>query len=243
MKDLIDPSKTQVVIADIHGHFDALQRLQREFSYNPQEHQLIYLGDYIDRGPNSREVVSEVMREVLEEDAIALLGNHDRMMLDALTGDPSKNRTEDMLHWLINGGQKTLDSYKKNGKRAMKSHLKFLATLPLFVESDNYFFVHAGVNPTRKIADQTEEDLLWIRHDFLNASDLSKVTTKTVVFGHSPTIAFTGKTEIFIAKDRIGVDTGAGHNKRLSAFDTRSQCCYSVEVINNPKSLHNLRQL
>jgi len=171
------------------------------------------------------------MREVLEEDAIALLGNHERAMLNALTTEPNKNRINDMLLWLTNGGQKTLDSYKKNGKRAMKSHLKYLATLPLYVESNKYFFVHAGVNPTRKIEDQTEEDLLWIRDDFLNASDLSRATNKIVVFGHSPTIAFTGKAEIYIAEDRIGIDTGAGYNKRLSAFDTRSQCCYSVDVI------------
>lgn len=64
------------------------------------------------------------------------------------------------------------------------------------------------------------------------AKDLTRSTNKTVVFGHSPTLAFIGRAEIFIAKDRIGVDTGAGHNKRLSAFDTRSQCCYSVEVSN-----------
>ena len=104
-----------------------------------------------------------------------------------LTSEPNKNRINDMLHWLINDGQKTLDSYKKNGKRAMKSHLEYLASLPLYVESDNYFFVHAGVNPTRKIEDQTEQDLLWIRHDFLNASDLSIVTNKTIIFGHTPT--------------------------------------------------------
>lgn len=228
MRDLINPSKTHVVIADIHGHFDAHQRLKREFNYNPTEHQLVYLGDYIDRGPNSCEVVNEVLRDV-QDGAIALLGNHERMMLDALTKEPSKDRINDMLRWLRNGGQKTLDSYK-NRKRALKSHLEFFATLPLYVESDNYFFVHAGVNPTRKIEDQTEEDFLWIRHDFLNATDLSRATNKIVIFGHSPTLAFTGRAEIFISKDRIGVDTGAGHNKRLSAFDTRSQCCYSVDV-------------
>lgn len=154
-------------------------------------------------------------------------------MLDALTAEPSKNRTNDMLHWLINGGQRTLDSYKKNGKRLMKGHLKYLATLPLYVENDQYFFVHAGVNPTREIEDQTGKDFLWIRHDFLNATDLSRATSKIVVFGHSPTIAFTGKAEIFIAKDRIGVDTGAGRSLKLLAFDTRSRCCYSVDVIVN----------
>lgn len=217
-----------MVIADIHGHSDALQRLKREFHYNPIKHQLVYLGDYIDRGPNSCEVVNEVMKDV-QEGAVALLGNHERMMLNALSTKPNKNRTNDMLHWLINGGQKTLDSYK-NGKRALKSHLKYLATLPHYVENDHYFFVHAGVNPIMKTEDQTEKDFLWIRHEFLNATDLSTVTSKIVVFGHSPTIAFTGKTEIYIAEDRIGVDTGAGRNLRLSAFDIRSQYCYSVEV-------------
>lgn len=219
-----------MVIADIHGHFDALQRLKREFNYNPIEHQLIYLGDYIDRGPNSCEVVNEVMKDVAEG-AIALLGNHERMMLDALSAEPSKNRTNDMLHWLINGGRKTLDSYM-NRKRALKSHLKYLATLPLYVENDLYFFVHAGVNPTRKPEDQTEKDFLWIRHDFLNATDLSRATVKIVVFGHSPTISFTGRADIFISQDRIGVDTGAGRNLRLSAFDTRNRCCYSVDAEN-----------
>ncbi|HBW38302.1 hypothetical protein [Desulfosporosinus sp. BICA1-9] len=108
--------------------------------------------------------------------------------------------------------------------------MEYFAGLPLYVESDKYFFVHAGVNPTRKIEDQTEQDFLWIRHDFLNASDLSGATSKIVVFGHNPTVAFTGKGEIFISRDRIGIDTGAGHNKRLSAFDTRSQCCYCADV-------------
>lgn len=219
-----------MVIADIHGHFDALHRLKREFNYNPIQHQLIYLGDYIDRGPNSCEVVSEVIREVQEEGAVALLGNHERMMLNALSTKRNKNSINDMILWLRNGGQKTLDSYK--GKMVMKGHIKYFESLPLFVENDKFFFVHAGVHPTRKIEDQTEQDFLWIRHDFLNALDLSRATGKIVVFGHSPTIAFTGKAEIFIARDRIGVDTGAGHNKRLSAFDTRSQCCYSVDVIN-----------
>lgn len=229
---MIDPKKTQVVIGDIHGHLDALKRLKREFSYNPIEHQLIYLGDYIDRGPNSCEVVSEVMRECLEEDAIALLGNHERVMLNALTTEPNKNTINDRLLWLRNGGQETLDSYEKNGKVVMKSHMEYFEGLPLYIENDEYFFVHAGVNPTRKIEDQTEKDFLWIRQVFLDASDLSKATSKIVIFGHSPTIAFTGRAEIFIAKDRIGVDTGAGYNKRLAAFDTRSQCCYYVEVSN-----------
>jgi serine/threonine protein phosphatase 1 len=229
VRELIDPNKIQVVIADIHGHFDALQRLKKEFSYNPIEHQLIYLGDYIDRGPNSFEVVNEVMREVLEEDAIALLGNHERMMLNAFTSRPNRDRIKDMSLWLRNGGQKTVDSYE-NGEKDMKNHLEYLATLPLYVENNNYFFVHAGVNPRKKIEDQKAKDFLWIRHDFLNASDLTQATSKIIVFGHSPTIEFTGKAEIFIAKDRIGVDTGAGYNKRLSAFDTRSQCCYYVDV-------------
>ena len=229
MRVLINTSKIQVVIADIHGQFNALQRLKREFNYDPDQHQLIYLGDYIDRGPHSCQVVNEVMRDV-EKGAIALLGNHERVMLNALTTEPNKNRINDMLLWLGNGGQKTLDSYEKSGNKAKKGHLDYFASLPLYVECEKYFFVHAGVNPIRKIEDQTEEDFLWIRHDFLNASDLSRATSKIVVFGHSPTIAFTGKAEIFIAKDRIGVDTGAGFNKRLSAFDTQSQCCYSVDV-------------
>lgn len=229
MKDLINPSKTQVVIADIHGQFDALQRLKKEFNYNPIEHQLIYLGDYIDRGPNSCEVVNEVMKDVMEG-AVALLGNHERMMLNALAKEPNINKINDMILWLSNGGQKTLDSYK-NKKVVMKSHLEYFESLPLYVEDDKYFFVHAGVHPTRKIEDQSEQDFLWIRRDFLYATDLSRATSKIVVFGHSPTVAFSGKTEIYIAKDRIGVDTGAGHNKRLSAFDTRSRCCYSVDVI------------
>lgn len=168
----MNPNKTQVVIADIHGHFDALQKLKKKFGYNPIEHQLIYLGDYIDRGPNSCEIVNEVMRDV-QEGAVALLGNHERMMLNAIAKEPNKNRINDTMLWLRNGGQKTLDSYE-NKKLVMKSHLEYFESLPLSVESDKYFFVHAGVNPTRKIEDQTEEDFLWIRHDFLNASDLTK---------------------------------------------------------------------
>lgn len=75
------------------------------------------------------------------DDAIALLGNHERMMLNALALEPNKNKINDMLLWLRNVGQRTLDSYN-NKKRIMKTHLEYFASLPLYVESDNYFFVH-----------------------------------------------------------------------------------------------------
>ena len=117
-----------MVIADIHGHFDALQRLKREFGYNPIEHQLIYLGDYIDRGPNSCEVVNEVMREVLEEDAIALLGNHERMMLNALTTEPNRILG---THYTSTAVTVILAPSNENGKNANQ----YIALIGIFLSS------------------------------------------------------------------------------------------------------------
>lgn len=224
---MINPSKIQVVISDIHGHFRELQQLKHDLGYNPERHQLVYLGDYIDRGPQSWEVLQEVMREVREEEAIALRGNHEKMMLNAYSGDISK-----MASWFMNGGQKTLEDMKTKGdKQGRYDVLRFLDKLPLYAESEHHLYVHAGVNPVKGWEEQDPEDLLWIREDFIKATSLSLVTNKVVVFGHTPTIKFCGQAEVYFGGDRIGVDTGVTAGLYLSAVEMGSLKVISVPII------------
>lgn len=222
----INPSKIQVVISDIHGHYHALQQLKDRLGYNPERHQLVYLGDYIDRGPQSWDVLQEVMREVREEEAIALRGNHEQLMLSVFSGDRSQ-----MVNWLSNGGQKTLEDMNRKGDALGKAEvLNFLDRLPLYAESEQYLYVHAGVNPEKVWEEQDAEDLLWIREKFIKAKSLSVVTKKVVVFGHTPTISFCGKPGVYFGGDRIGVDTGVTAGLYLSAVEMDELREYKVSV-------------
>jgi len=222
----INPSKIQVVISDIHGHYRALQQLKERLGYNSERHQLVYLGDYIDRGPQSWDVLQEVMREVREEEAIALKGNHEQLMVSVFSGDRSN-----MVNWLCNGGQKTLEDMNRKGDSSGKSEvLRFLDQLPLYAESEQYLYVHAGVNPEKIWEEQKSEDLLWIREKFIKATSLSLVTKKVVVFGHTPTISFCGKPGVYVGGDRIGVDTGVTAGLYLSAVEMDTLREYKVSV-------------
>ncbi len=187
------------IISDIHGCIDKLERLIRLIEPELRSRTLVFLGDYIDRGPASCEVVELILRLKAEYDLVLLKGNHEKMFLDFLAGI-------NQFLYLENGGELTLASYYnkykvREGEIIIPSeHLDFYNNLALYHETDDYIFVHAGLRDQIPLNSQSEEDLLWIREEFIYSTyDFGK----TVIFGHTPFL------QPYVGFKKIGVDTGA----------------------------------
>jgi serine/threonine protein phosphatase 1 len=197
-----------LAVGDIHGCCDLLQQLMRQVAPCADD-QVVFLGDYIDRGPDSRGVIDYLLdfRERWPQ-TVFLKGNHEAMLLDFLAG-------RERLRYLLNGGETTLYCYRKKGLLTIPPrHLQFIRDLRLLFETEHHLFVHAGLRPGISPQNQREEDLLWIREDFLK-SDYR--WGKTVVFGHTP------MRKPHLKPDRIGLDTGAAYGRSLSCCDVVSR--------------------
>lgn len=212
------------VIGDIHGQLDLLNRLLDKIKNHAQTNEgkntIVYVGDYIDRGPNSRGVVDRILQSIPGFTARYLRGNHDQAILDFLA-DPLFYRV-----WKNYGAPETLISYgvrpplfddpqsfvqTRNlfASSLPADHRNFFENLELSVEAGDYFIVHAGVRPGVDFASQSAQDLMWIRDEFLlSGRDHGKV----VIHGHTPT------EEVVRLKNRIGIDTGAYMSGRLTAL-------------------------
>ena len=198
-------------VGDIHGCLEQLQALHAmiaaDIADRPSEHcLLIHLGDYIDRGPDSLEVIETLVAGPPVPDAkiVNLMGNHEDMMIQAI----STGLAADAAQWMRNGGADSLLSWRigRNTPQALWPtmipfpHQRFLRALPLTHRVGPYFFVHAGIHPRAPLDNQKQDDLLWIREPFLSSKkDLGAV----VVHGHTPT------QEPVVRNNRIGIDTGA----------------------------------
>lgn len=213
-------------IGDVHGRLDLLDDLlchiEADAQQQPAAHtRIILLGDYIDRGPQSAQVLDRVIAG--GPGWITLRGNHEQAMLDALDGGGDSSRT--LRLWLENGGRETLRSYGMSPSLAYSDdlaaildaaaalvpehHLVALRTMPLFHRDGDYLFVHAGIRPGLSLDEQQESDLLWIREAFLDCrSDHGFV----VVHGHSISRTVDERP------NRIGIDTGAYATGRLTAL-------------------------
>jgi serine/threonine protein phosphatase 1 len=215
-------------IGDIHGRadllLDVLDRIRtREAGRTGVKASVIFLGDYVDRGPQSRQVIDHILAFSREGacDVVALKGNHEEMMLKFLAGETVGSE------WVKLGGAATLRSYGVPAPhpeapqadfetaRALfiqavsQEHVAFLKGLQLWVERGDYLFVHAGVKPDVPIADQKEKDLLWIRGEF---GRCERPSSKVVVYGHTPS------SKPRIERWKIGLDTGAYMSGRLTAM-------------------------
>ncbi|KAB0682611.1 metallophosphoesterase family protein [Aureimonas leprariae] len=206
-------------VGDVHGCADLLdallERIETDRARRPDAEILeIYLGDYIDRGADSAGVIRRLRARGAERSIVCLLGNHEAMLLDVLTGNL------DASHWLDNGGDATLASYgippplfgssdPSPFGRFPAADLGFLQSLRLTHRHGPYFFVHAGVRPGVPLDRQDPQDLVWIRDDFLDYDDpLGAV----VVHGHTPI------EEPEFRPSRINIDTGAVFTGRLTCL-------------------------
>ena len=164
-------------IGDIHGRLDLLNRAIDMIADHADglPHRVICLGDYIDRGPESKGVVERLMRLSATGTWLCLKGNHEDMMVRALR---TRDR-EELDIWLWNGGEETMDSY---GNNVPAAHKDWLEALPIYHRDAGRIYVHAGIDPGVSIEDQTERTFLWIRERFLTA----KALPCHVVHGHTP---------------------------------------------------------
>lgn len=203
-----------LAIGDIHGCSDLLERLLTTIAFDLSSDTLVFMGDYVDRGPNSRRVIDTLIGlKATSPNVHCLKGNHEEMLLNYYL----EGRGEQQFY--INGGLVTLDSYgltpadARAGRGLPESHLDFLRALPLVHEREDYLFVHAGLRPGIPLAEQSPADLLWIRYDFIDsAADFGR----TVVFGHTPLAT------PLIEANKIGVDTGAVYGGRLTCIELPS---------------------
>lgn len=212
-------------IGDVHGRFDLLLNMHRRIEAElerdrPADWRIVHLGDYVDRGPQSREVI-DFLSEAVQRDPriVALLGNHDEGMLDFLA-DPSD------AHLFINyGGFDTAASYgvmlDVSGREALveshaalvaampERHLFFLRDLPRSITLGDFFLCHAGIKPGVALDSQSPRDLVWIRDAFLDHVGLHPCV---VVHGHTPC----GEPDV--KPNRVNVDTMAFASGRLTAL-------------------------
>lgn len=214
------------VVGDIHGQLKCLKRLIGRFEdtaqgYAASQDLMVFLGDYVDRGPEVRGVLDYLIEQGSRRQCVFLRGNHEQVLLDFLSNaDAGKN-------WIRIGGLETLASYGVAIDFQHKTdidwfqvqdlfrhafpdeHRRFLESTELSYSAGDFFLVHAGIDPARSLLDQSPRDLLTIRKKFLNNQDIRE---KIIVHGHSHV------TEPVVRRNRIGVDTGAYATRVLSAL-------------------------
>ena len=215
---MTEDSKT-FIIGDIHGCLDMLKRLVEKIKWDPAKDKLIFVGDYIDRGPDPKGVVDYILSLMAESSGIqCLIGNHEVVFLDYIKG-------KDRKLFLINGGMNTLESYAfhlvdTEDDLLPPSHKEFFASLKYTIELDDYYVVHAGFRPKVPLEEQDPDDLVWIRDPFIYSTyDFGK----RVIFGHTPFY------EPLIMKNKVGIDTGAVYGNRLTCLELPEFRFHSVE--------------
>lgn len=201
-----------IAISDIHGCYNELKKLlsviEEKGVYNKEEDKLVFLGDYIDRGKDSRLVI-ELIRNLQKENnnVIALMGNHEDMLLQYNKGIDS--------YWMYNGGRTTLDSYE-GFEEQFVDDVEWMKNLPLYYEDEHFIFVHAGVDLYKPIEEQEKETLLWTREPFIYGM---KKYDKQIVFGHTPTITLNNADKpVYTISNNIDIDTGCVFGGSLSAL-------------------------
>ena len=218
-------------VGDIHGCKDQLDIIHKKIEIvantNSGKKLVIYLGDYIDRGPNVKGTIDTLINFKLPNvEKIFLLGNHEQMFLDVLEG-----KHNSLYNWISNSGLETIESYGGNLSKYIdqnleltfekkivtkirkflpKSHLNFFKNLKLYHVWKNYLFVHAGINPSLTIENQIKETLIWTREK--NFFDPLMTYRKIVVHGHTPV------KDVDVKPYRINIDTGCFITGKLTCL-------------------------
>ncbi len=211
-------------VGDIHGCRAELEvmltALTQSEKLTPADI-VLFIGDYVDRGPDSKGVIDLLLGFVQRHPrSIFLKGNHEDMFLSFM-GLPGR----DGMAYLMNGGTQCLNSYglaledgpPPNPEEVMKAlppeHLAFLQGLDTYVMLPDYIFAHAGLNPLRDLRLQVEDDVLWIRDEFISNKHYFG---RPIIFGHTPY-----EDVLFNLPFKIGIDTGCVYGNKLSCIETK----------------------
>jgi len=232
-------------IGDVHGRLDLLEQLYAMAETHPlietaERRVLLHLGDYVDRGPDSKGVIERVRKGLSGFESISLKGNHEALMLDFLEGK--------IDGWVGDGvgGAEALESFGIDWRMALRDRaaakakigadtITWLRALKLSHTEGGFYFVHAGVRPGVPLAKQSVEDLIWIRKEFTGSD---RDFGARIVHGHSPV----RKPEI--KRNRIGLDTGAVWTGRLTAalIDPEDVIATPVILTTNGPTLDKLER-
>lgn len=208
-----------LAIGDIHGCAHELEILLNKLDVQAHD-TVVFLGDYIDRGPSSRRVVDLILDLKKRCEVVTLCGNHEAMFLDFL----DRPESEGAGLFFLNGGATTVDNYtEEDGSIALpEEHMLFFRNLKMTYEKDGFFFVHAGI-PDVPIAELNEEEhgfaMLWSRYPFLNSTFKWE---KFIVHGHTPV------QQVDWRENRVNLDTGCVYNGTLTAVDVKSKTVVQV---------------
>lgn len=217
---------SRYVMGDIHGCVEELRRLVEALPLDRGD-RLVFLGDYIDRGPDSSGVVSyliSLQKQLDEIEFVFLKGNHEDMFLSYLG---MSGQHGDMF--LINGGKATLASYGLTAEKVLApqalsaipaEHLLFFEGLEKYYRMDSFLCVHAGIHPKKPLAEQTDEELFWIRNTFIYNSH---TLPYTVLFGHTPQ-----PTVLYDLPYKVGLDTGLVYGNMLTCLDVDEKVLYQI---------------
>lgn len=214
----------RIFIGDVHGHYDGLMVLLDAVAPGADDH-VYFVGDLIDRGPQSADVVEFVRQSGYG----CVLGNHEQLLLDSF---PNGRHNKAALEaWLYSGGRATMASYGKAG--IPMAHLEWMRRLPLYLDLGDIWLVHAGVEPNLPLEKQTPEQFCWIRDEF-HRSTKPYFPDKLIITGHTITFTLPGVAAGELAQGQgwLDIDTGVYHpiSGWLTGVDITEQKVYQVNV-------------
>lgn len=192
-----------IAIGDIHGEINKLNRLIRNLGIKPYD-TAVFLGDYVDRGKHSKEVVERLIELSKICHCEFLMGNHEYYMLKTINGTWEKE------YYFYDGGDATVDSYG-SFENVLKLHGDFYKNLKYYYLTEDFLFVHAGIRPDKTLEEQEVIDMLVIRNNFIDHKHKLK---QKIIYGHTPFVT------PYIEDDKIGINTGCGiePNASLTAY-------------------------
>lgn len=214
----------RIFIGDVHGHYDGLMHLLEAIAPGSGD-RVYFLGDLIDRGPQSAQVVKFVQNSPYQ----SIRGNHEQLLIDTFPG--GKLHSPALQAWLYSGGQSTVSSYRD--MRQLMEDFQWLQTLPTYLDLGDVWLAHAGVHPGLPVEEQTAEELCWVRDQF-HSIEHPYFPDKLIITGHTITFTLPGVEPGKVAKGCgwLDIDTGAYHRKSgwLTGLDLTHNLVYQVNV-------------
>ncbi len=215
----------RIIIGDVHGHYKGLMKLLDAIAPATDDN-VYFLGDLIDRGPES----SQVVEFVKNSPYYCLMGNHEQMLINILSDGGSSSSA--VQAWLYSGGQATVASYEQS--IIPHEHVEWLMSLPTYLDLGDVWLTHAGVDPTLPVYEQTADQFCWIRDEF-HSMETPYFPDKLIIIGHTITFTMPGVKPGNLCQGIgwLDIDTGAYHPRSgwLTGLDVDNQMVYQVNVL------------